>query len=65
MEELPAIDSRWVHHSGRIYTVTLITNSAHPSHKFPVTIVYTGEDGDVWSRPAYYWQRSFTREQIA
>lgn len=39
------------HHSGRVYTVIDVTNTSHPSEKFPPTVHYVGANGQRWSRP--------------
>ena len=59
--ERPAIGSVWKHHSGRLYTVKMYTNldTTRPE-KYPVTIVYEGANGKLWSRPLSDWHRSMT-----
>jgi hypothetical protein len=50
----------WVHHSGRVYRIDRITNTAHPSAKFPPAVVYVNvENGTEWSRALSDWHRSF------
>jgi hypothetical protein len=50
----------WVHHSGRVYRIDRITNTAHPSAKFPPTVVYVNvKNGTEWSRALSDWHRSF------
>jgi hypothetical protein len=42
--------------SGASYKVLLLTNeSAERTDDFPVTVVYQGADGKVWSRPLSEW----------
>ncbi len=39
------------HHSGRVYTVLHVTNDvSNPKPNFPVTVVYLGANGNMWSR---------------
>lgn len=41
------------HHSGRVYSVLHVANThGNDPQRFPVTIVYRGANGHVWSRPA-------------
>lgn len=48
--KIPAIGSRWKHHKGGIYTVVIVSNEfSADKEKFPVTIVYQGDNGKVWS----------------
>ncbi|UVK46751.1 DUF1653 domain-containing protein [Mesorhizobium sp. AR07] len=61
MRNDPQIGQSWQHHSGRMYQVILVTNTTHPSDKFPVTVVYQNmTNATVWSRPLSDWHRSFT-----
>lgn len=49
------------HHSGRVYTVILITNdSVIESEQFPHTVVYVGVNGRYWSRPLSEFRTKFT-----
>lgn len=53
--------SIWEHRNGDIYAVILLANlNATRTGEYPVTIVYTGADGQVWSRPLSRWNRSMT-----
>lgn len=57
---LPNAGEIWEHHSGRLYRVDGILNTAHPSDKFPVMVAYTQVDaGTQWTRPLTDWHRSF------
>ena len=48
------------HHSGRIYTILHLSNThANDSDKFPVTVVYRGANGLVWSRPLSHFVDKF------
>lgn len=58
------------HHSGRVYTVTEITNTSKAPNSppkfingveaFPVTVVFMGANGNVWSRPLTEFMNKFT-----
>lgn len=54
---VPAQGSPWTHRkSGASYKVLLLTNEdAERKDDFPVTVVYQGADGKVWSRPLAEW----------
>lgn len=54
------INSRWKHSSGRIYSVITLTNLESTREDYPVTVVYQGESGTIWSRPYSDWHRSMT-----
>lgn len=56
-QAVPALGSSWTHRkSGASYKVLLLTNeSAERPDDFPVTVVYQGADGKVWSRPLDEW----------
>ena len=54
--------SRWRHHSGREYTVLMLTNehSTRPD-EYPVYVSYVGADnGHAWTRKLSDWHRSMT-----
>lgn len=52
----------WRHHSGRIYQVLFLTNNEGDGQrdKYPVTVVYRGENGYRWSGPLSDWHRRMT-----
>lgn len=55
----------WQHHSGRLYRIDGLRNTAHPSDKFPIMVDYTGTiNGEEWSRPLDDWHRSFTLRYV-
>jgi NTP pyrophosphatase (non-canonical NTP hydrolase) len=60
-EVVPAIGvgAKWRHTSGRIYTVLMLTNLPD-EERYPLTVVYQGENGKMWSRRADDWYRSMT-----
>lgn len=52
----PQIGSTWRHYNGNLYTVEGFTNeNTERPEKYPVTILYRGENGHVWSRPLSRW----------
>lgn len=53
--------SHWLHYSGRTYTIILLANLESTNPRYPVTVVYQGENGNIWSRPASDWNRSMTK----
>ena len=55
----PAPGSRWQHRNGNVYTVLYITNKPDEL-RYPKTVVYQGDNGEVWSRRADDWARSMT-----
>lgn len=57
----PAIGSEWKHTHGNYYRVLLIANEdmVRPIY-YPVTVVYEGTNGKIWSRPLSEWYRSMT-----
>jgi len=57
---IPAKGEVWKHHSGRLYRIDGLRNTAHVSDKFPVMVNYTQVDsGNEWSRRLDDWHRSF------
>ncbi len=54
--------SVWRHHSGRLYTVLFLANNEGDSikDKYPVTVVYQGENGRRWAGPLSDWHRRMT-----
>jgi hypothetical protein len=57
--DAPAPGSSWQHTNGNRYTVLAISNgdSTRPD-EYPVTVVYQGADGKLWSRPLSRWHAS-------
>jgi hypothetical protein len=51
--------SRWKHRNGNLYTVLLIANTASTNPDYEPTVVYQGENGNVWARLLSDWSRSF------
>ncbi|ESQ85441.1 hypothetical protein AEAC466_04560 [Asticcacaulis sp. AC466] len=47
------------HHSGRVYTVLYLANASVISDRFPITVVYIGANGNVWSRPLAQFLEKF------
>lgn len=57
---LPDIGTCWQHTNGAWYNVRFYTNQCSTNPKYPLTIVYEGAGGNLWSRPADDWHRSMT-----
>jgi hypothetical protein len=58
----PKPNETWTHYNGNVYTVMFLTNtSGKPNSNYPVTVVYKGNNGNVWSRPIRDWNRSFNK----
>lgn len=55
--------SRWIHHNGNEYTVTLLANMDSDKPEYPPTVIYQGDNGKVWSRPLTEWHRSMKPKQ--
>lgn len=47
------------HHSGKVYTIIELTNTKRLSDAFPVTVVYMGTNGNMWSRPLSEFEEKF------
>lgn len=57
----PEPNSRWRHHSGRVYKVLFTTNLGGDGIRYPYTVVYEGEaNGLRWSGPLDDWHRRMT-----
>lgn len=48
---IPSVGEQYKHHNGNVYEVILITNKDSQRSEYPVTVVYKGENGKVWSKP--------------
>ena len=57
--KIPAIKSKWRHTNGIKYKVIAIANEEN-TEKYPITVVYKGKNGKIWSRLLTDWHRSFT-----
>lgn len=58
---IPEVGTIWQHRNGNKYTVAAIANEHSQNMKYPITVVYIGENGHIWSRLANDWKRSFTQ----
>lgn len=57
----PPVESHWIHTNGQEYEVIGYTNTATTMpEKYPVTVIYSGRNGKIWSRPLADWHRSMT-----
>lgn len=61
----PQVGEKWIHHSGRVYTVCMLTNTANSNPDYPVAVVYIGNNGNLWSRTLAGWHEKFTKFQEA
>jgi hypothetical protein len=60
------VGSKWVRGTGYQpelgpyvdYTVTVVTNTAHPHERHPSQVIYEGSNGNVWSLPLSEWPGS-------
>lgn len=59
----PAPGSVWVHRSGTEYHVLHLANEPNDD-RYPLTVVYQGPNGKVWSRRADDWHRSMTAKTM-
>lgn len=58
---VPEVGSAWRHTNGAAYRVIAIANADTEDHaRYPVTVVYQGENGKTWARRASDWLRSMT-----
>ena len=51
MNITPKIGSKWIHHNGLEYTIILIANTEFSNFQYPVTIIYKGDNGNIWAKP--------------
>lgn len=54
------IGKQYVHTNGNIYTVLFLTNTSSENDKYPIDVVYIGQNGNIWSRSLSDWNKSFT-----
>jgi hypothetical protein len=62
MDPTEMIGKQFMHRNGNIYTVLLLTNlhgTPERREKYPVQVVYIGQNGNIWSRALSDWDRSF------
>ena len=58
--DVPDLETYWQHTNGARYIVRSYTNQHSTNPKYPLTVVYEGTGGKMWSRPAADWHRSMT-----
>ena len=57
----PIKGRRYKHRNGGVYLVLMLTNEMSCNTAYAPTVVYeTQLNGNVWSRPIFDWDRSFT-----
>ena len=56
----PQPKEKWIHRNGNVYMVLHIANIGYRNKIYPVTVVYKGLNGWVWTRPLSDWHRSMT-----
>lgn len=68
---LPEANSIWVHTSGTLYQVLMLTNVHATDPRYPVTVVYQTCDQTLpvvkrgpWSRPLIHWHETMTAKPI-
>lgn len=60
-DDVPGDSTEWQHNNGSLYTVLVVANThATRVDEYPVTVVYRGADGKVWSRPLSRWHASMS-----
>lgn len=52
-------DTVWRHRNGTLYTILHVANTTN-TEKYPLTVVYQGENGRVWARELRDWMRSMS-----
>lgn len=60
----PEEGSTWRHTNGNLYTVLYLANELD-TPQYPLTVVYRGENGKVWTRRADDWHRSMSYDEIS
>ena len=57
------IGKQYRHRNGNTYTVICLTNlgsTVERQVRYPIAVVYMGQNGKIWSRALSDWDRSFT-----
>lgn len=62
MPDIPEEGSWWEHRNGNRYMVIAVVNESD-TERYPLTVVYRGENGKWWARRADDWHRSMTTIQ--
>lgn len=57
--DTPEPGTCWRHYNGHTYVVMHIANTLD-DERYPLTVVYQGANGLVWTRRADDWHRSMT-----
>lgn len=53
---------KYIHHNGLVYEVLLLTNEhSINTKKYPVTVVYQGSNGKIWSKSIKDFKKSFKK----
>lgn len=62
--EYPKIGDTYKHHNGNEYTVLQIANTHAESEDYPITVVYQGKNGKVWSKTLDNFNNKMKREAL-
>jgi len=49
--QIPKPKSKWQHHNGCKYEVIAVANLDSEREEYPITVVYKGVNGEIWSKP--------------
>lgn len=52
--------STWEHKNGNRYTVVFLANIHSNREEYPVTVVYKGDNGLIWTKPIENWYQKMT-----
>lgn len=55
----------WRHTNGNKYKVLQLANTDSDNQRYPLLVIYQGENGKLWARRADEWHRSMTLVQPA
>lgn len=59
MYEYPDTLSVWRHYNNNYYRVLMMSNiESRNQSQYPTSVVYQGQNGNIWSRPLGDWHRS-------
>jgi hypothetical protein len=57
--EYPNTLSVWKHYNNNYYRVLMMCNiDSRNQSRYPTSVVYQGQNGNIWSRPLGDWHRS-------
>lgn len=52
----------YIHHNGNEYEVIMLANKQSTRPEYPITVVYSGENGHIWAKTLDDFNKKMTKK---